>query len=113
MQPIKKYKEIAIGTEYETGRKINGKIEYANTFFIPSLPDTKAESYDLGKKYDLTGISIMVFTNNKATIFPLPFVGQAQANNIRFSIANQRQITITTGMDRTAYSAEVFFTYTK
>lgn len=97
------YQNIVTGTPFETGRTIDGKIEYGKRINFGSLPNATSKSVALGiTNFELTDMKIKI--SDGYTQIMLPFVTTTASSTISSKI-DGNNLTITTYSDRSQFTA--------
>lgn len=104
---------ITTGTEYETGRVIDGKKEYAKRISIGTMPN--ATEKEVAHGLDMTKIVVNdirgVMQAGSGYAMSFPFLNSSN-QNVYFEI-RPTVIRVTTTTDRSAYTGHVTIYYTK
>lgn len=105
------YQNIVTGTPFETGRTIDGKIEYGKRINFGSLPNATSKSVALGiTNFELTDMKIKI--SDGYTQIMLPFVTTTASSTISSKI-DGNNLTITTYSDRSQFTAVATVYYLK
>lgn len=105
------YQNIVTGTPFETGRTIDGKIEYGKRINFGSLPNATSKSVALGiTNFELTDMKIKISDGYTQTM--LPFVTTTASSTISSKI-DGNNLTITTYSDRSQFTAVATVYYLK
>lgn len=105
--------KIVVGQEYETGRIINGKKEYAKMFEVESLPNA-AGNIDINTK--LSNITVTKLEGKiygTTIVSNIPFIYTAQPSVYHYFSPTTNRIIIRVTDNMSSYSATETLYYTK
>lgn len=105
--------KITVGQEYETGRIINGKKEYAKMFQIEALSNAAGNTTIATELSNITPIKLEGVIKGATLISNLPFVYTGQNSVYHYCSASGNSITIRVTGDMSMYSATEILYYTK
>lgn len=111
---ISKQQTITTGTEYETGRIIDGKKEYAKRINCGNLPNAQAKYVQTGlENITLTrAIEGVMLSSNSQRGLPAPSITSTNTIMIYLN-GTGTALTINTQFDWSSYTAHVELFYTK
>lgn len=107
---------IVTGKIMPTCRKVDGKTVYCKRINIGKLANTGAKEVSHGLK-NVTIVDVKGHMHGTPDVLgaymPLPFSHPTTANSVSLFVTNAGKVVVTTGRDRTAYSAivDIYFTY--
>ena len=105
--------KITVGQEYETGRIINGKKEYAKMFQIEALSNAAGNTTIATELSNITPIKLEGIIKGATLVSNLPFVYTGQNSVYHYCSASGNSITIRVTGDMSMYSATEILYYTK
>ena len=100
-------------TEQEIGTWIDGSTLYEKVVNLGSLPSSTSKNVD----HNISNIDKIIYVggwaqNSSGVMFPLPNVSTSTNYSVQIT-ASSTQITVQTGVDRTAFSGYAIIQYTK
>ena len=105
--------KITVGQEYETGRVVNGKKEYAKMFQIEALSNAAGNTTIATELSNITPIKLEGIIKGATLVSNLPFVYTGQNSVYHYCSASGNSITIRVTGDMSMYSATEILYYTK
>lgn len=105
--------KIAVGQEYETGRVVNGKKEYAKMFQIEALSNAAGNTIIATELSNITPIKLEGIIKGATLVSNLPFMYTGQNSVYHYCSASGNSITIRVTGDMSMYSATEILYYTK
>lgn len=105
--------KITVGQEYETGRTINGKKEYARMFEVEALTSIAGNTVIATELTNITPIRLEGYIKSATLVSSLPFIYTGQNSVYHYCNASGNSITIRTTGDMSMYSAIETLYYTK
>ena len=105
--------KIAVGQEYETGRVVNGKKEYAKMFQIEALSNAAGNTTIATELSNITPIKLEGIIKGATLVSNLPFMYTGQNSVYHYCSASGNSIIIRVTGDMSMYSATEILYYTK
>lgn len=105
--------KIVVGQEYETGRVVNGKKEYAKMFQIEALSNAAGNTTIATELSNITPIKLEGIIKGATLVSNLPFMYTGQNSVYHYCSASGNSITIRVTGDMSMYSATEILYYTK
>ena len=105
--------KITVGQEYETGRVVNGKKEYAKMFQIEALSNAAGNTTIATELSNITPIKLEGIIKGATLVSNLPFMYTGQNSVYHYCSASGNSITIRVTGDMSMYSATEILYYTK
>lgn len=103
--------KITVGQEYETGRVVNGKKEYAKMFEVETLPS--GNTTIATELVNITPTKLEGYIKGATLFSSIPFVYTGQNSVYHYFSPTSNAITIRATGDMSAYSATETLYYTK
>lgn len=110
---LSKKNNIFVGQEYETGRIINGKKEYAKMFEVEALPNTASNKDIATRTTNITVTKLEGYIKGSSLISSIPFIYSAQNSVYHYFDPTANKIVIRTTGDMSMYGATETLYYTK
>ena len=116
-EKLEKSINIVIGQEVETGKTINGRIEYQKRINVGDLPNNSSLVVSTGLSNVHWSRPPEGFAQNKesqANIMPLPYIDpRDNSASISLSLISEYRIAVVTRQDRSSFYGIVDVFYTK
>ena len=106
---------ITTGTEFETGRIIDGKKEYGLRKNLGSLPNSTNTTYNTGVSNSYKITKYQLFAKNKTNnqVLTVPFMNLRNTQYISAYFENANTISAMCNFDGSAYELVIELYYTK
>ena len=104
------------GHEYCTTERWNGKPVYQKTFYVASLPNKSAMSFDIGSEWDkIVSVSGYAHDEDDLTFYPFPIIPYNQVIPIAVinNISSDGYLSVVTNADASHFQAYITVKYVK
>lgn len=114
---LEKSINIGVGQEVETGKTVNGKVEYQKRINVGTLPNNTSLVVSTGLSNIQWTRPLEGFAQSKtsqANVMPLPYIDPRDATaSISLSLISEYRIAIVTCQDRSSFYGIIDVFYTK